>query len=353
MYARVAVASDALDTGSLPLPVANAIHVSFMQDLQAHGRLIFSEDSEVAALLDAIRSGPGLPPDARSRWRETLACLAKNKRIRVLHQAGATPLASVRTLEELRRQWATDADIAVIAVENCSPLGVSLEAGILADPKQAPDVSITAAVPSSPAMTRLKELADRGFAASGSSRETFWRDVLEPLATDALNVNVLDRFLFKVVWDIAAGKPWARGWQSDQLAWLLERLDSCMAPGATVRLIGEAHRDYPRMNAAATAAAVESSWGWSRRGRLGEVAIAVIPSARGRRFPHDRHARFSTGGAILIPAGFDRLRDDAVWDPDGMNWQYRWTAAGLQELAAVEARVTQHVGISAVSSLTL
>src|SRR3954471_20295104 len=104
MYARLAIASDALDTG-LPLAVANVLHRAFVEEVQAHGRLVFGGDPEVSALLRAITSGPGLPPNARAQWRETLLLLRQNKRITVLNHPEAIPLAEITNLADLRKQW--------------------------------------------------------------------------------------------------------------------------------------------------------------------------------------------------------------------------------------------------------
>ncbi len=52
------------------------------------------------------------------------------------------------------------------------------------------------------------------------------------------------------------------------------------------------------------------------------IAVSLVPkSVPGRssvRFPHDRHIRFDVGAAVVVPAGFDRLRGTTIWDPDGM-----------------------------------
>ena len=340
MFARVAIASNALDTNDLPLPVANVLHRALIHEMRAHGRLVFGSDPEVQSLLKAIATGPGLTPDARTEWRETLLLLLKAKRITVLHEADRAALADVTTLIDLRKWWGPSTDLAVVGHASCAPLGVPSDTGILTDPEFGPDVATTATATGSPAIARLKDLADRGIAGTGTPRETFWHDVLEPIASSAQNATVMDGYLYKSVCDITEGKPWARQWRAEQATWLLDHLDAVMAVGAEVHLVGSKQPEYSHLDAQTTAAAIRDHWKPTKVGRLHRVTLTLASPARGERFPHDRHIRFSTGSAIEIPAGFDRLREDNIRDPEGMKWNYRWRTENLKELQAAEQRAT-------------
>lgn len=349
MFARLAVASNALTSPGLPVHVANLIHTTLLDQINAHGRLVFSNDPEVSALLRAVKSGEGIPQDARTRWIETLTRLHKHGRIRVLH--GHTPLADITELVALRDDWGSCADVAVVASEACEALGIPIDTGLVTDPGARPDVAITSAATSSPAMRRLRNLADVGIAAPGSSREDFWHQVLEPIATDARSVTVLDAYLFSATWDIAKGVARARHWSSEQLAWLLQRLDAVMAQSAEIQLIGSAPKDHRGLAAEETAQAIQDRWKPPSHGRLKTVRISLAKTQKGERFPHDRHIRFSSGGAIEISAGLDRLRDDTIWDPDGMKWKYIWNIATLRSLQEAEMRAKSYARHSTASVL--
>lgn len=340
MYARVALASNSLSTPGLPTPTANLVHKSLLDQINAHGRLVFSNDPELLALVRAIKSGADIPQDARNRWVETLTRLQKHGRIRVLKDR--TPLADVTVLEQLRADWGTCADVAVVASDACEPLGIPPEVGLVSTPGTLPDVAIPAAASSSPAMERLRTLASVSYAASGTARDDFWHAVLEPLAMDAKAVSVLDAYLFKSIWDVNYGRHWTRRWRAEQLAWLLEHLDRVVARGAEVQLIGNAHGDYPDVGAAETAEAIRDHWRPHPQGRLAAVRVSLAEPQRGERFPHDRHIRFSTGGAIEISAGLDRLREDTIRDPDGMKWKYIWNTSTLRALQTAEARAKSY-----------
>lgn len=340
MYARVAVASNALTTTGLPVPVTNMIHATFLEQINAHARLVFGDDPEVAALVRAVRSGEGIPQDSRTRWIETLTRLVKLKRIKVLHEH--RPIAEIAELTELRTNWGTCADVAVVANDACEALGIPADVGLASTPGTLPDVATLAMASRSPALLQVVELADTAIAASGSSRDDFWHHVLEPLAIDAMSVTILDGYLFKCVLDIAEHRHWARRWQGEHLSWLLGRLDAAVAPGAEVHLIGATQGDYAELSADDIADAVRSQWRPAPVGRIKAVKVSLASPPRGARFPHDRHIRFSTGGAIEISAGFDRLGAQLIWDTDGMKWRYVWNTDALRGLAGAEARAASY-----------
>jgi hypothetical protein len=340
MYARVAVASNALTASGLPVPVANLIHATLLGQINAHARLVFSDDPEVAALVRAIRSGEGIPQDSRTRWIETLTRLAKLKRIKVLHEH--RPIAEIAELAELRTDWGMCADLAVVANDACEALGIPVDVGLASTPGMSPDVATVVMASRTPALLQMDELAEVGNAAAGSSRDVFWDNVLEPLAIDAHSVTILDGYLFKCLLDIAEGRPWAHRWRGEHLAWLLGRLDSAVAPEAEVHLVGAALADYRHLGTDDISNAIRSQWRPAPVGRLKAVKVSLASPPRGERFPHDRHIRFSTGGAIEISAGFDRLRDALIWDTDGMRWKYVWNTDALRALERAEARAVSY-----------
>lgn len=336
MRARVAVASDALNTGHLALPTANLIHGTLLDLIDAHARLVFGGEGDIGDFLRALRTEGALPQDARTRWLNTLVRLRQQGRVSVLPET-ATPLASVAGLGELRQGWAEHADLAVISDAARAALGLPAE-GVLSEPDTAPDVAVSATAGATPAMLRIRSLTDQPIAPHGSARESFWRDVLDPLATDARSAKLLDRFLFKAACDLSARKPSTRDWLGEHLVWLLRHLDKVMAPGAEVWLVGAWNSEYPTVDGDAAAQILQRLWKPPRDGRLRAVYAVLARPVGGEMFPHNRHVRFNTGGAIGLPAGFDRLRAASIWDPDGMEWNYVWRPEHLDALHQAEDR---------------
>lgn len=335
MYARVAVASNALDLGNLEAPVANALHGALVESLLAHGRLVFTSPAEALEFVRAIRSTAGIPPGARTRWESLLIHLKQSGRVAFVEPPSDTPLAKVEALNLLRAQWGAQTDVAVIASGSCAVLGVPEDSGILSDPGLSPDVAVAASAPTAPALARINELQQHPVAPHRSDREDFWSTVLQPMAADAVSATILDGYLFTRLCDIIHGRARTPR-DPEHVTWLLQHLDNVMAPGATVRLIGNASHVTSGDNAQSIAQAVHNQWSPLKTGRLAKVEVLLGQPAHGRRFPHDRHIRFSTGSAIKIPAGLDRLREPLIWDPSGMWWSYHWQPAALDDLRADE-----------------
>ncbi|GAB98501.1 hypothetical protein GONAM_02_00230 [Gordonia namibiensis NBRC 108229] len=347
MLARIALASDALSVGGLPPAVANQLHEGLLREIQSHGRLIFLSAPERNALVRAVKSEAELPHTARARWIETLVFLHKQQRISVggSEDDDTLALASVRTLNDLRRVCAGHVEVAIVSDAASLPLGLPEDTGLLTDHQAAIEVATPAAVTTSHTLAKHRRRAERGFSETGSSRDSFWDDVLKPMADGARSATVLDGYLFRSLWDMEDNKPWTRNWRTEQVVWLLRNLDSVMAPGAEVRLISSrgqsGGRDVPT-----TADIIYGEWEPPTSGSLGRVSISVWEGVGSKlRFPHDRHIRFNYGVALQFASGLDRLRETRITDPDGMSWQYRWDSDAVGALRASERRALALPGI--------
>lgn len=346
MYSRVAVSSTALSTKGIPLPTANLIHRLLLEQINAHGRLVFACESEIVELIRAIKSSEGLPQDARGLWLETLIRLRSYRRISVIN-GGQIPLADVQGLSALRAGWGSCTDVAVVAEEVCSLFGIPVDLGILSDTGLKPDVTTAAAATDCPELRRVRTLSEHPIAGHGSRREEFWRNVLEPLASEAQTATLLDGYLFKLILEIATKGRGPNGIRREHISWMLNNLDDVMASGAEIRLIGKRGNDSRNADATEIANAIRRIWNPAPVGRLSSVTVVLSDPIRPERFPHDRHIRFSSGSAIELSAGFDRLREETLWDPDGMKWTYQWRAGALTALQQSEDRAIMYARHSA------
>ncbi|QOR69382.1 hypothetical protein IM660_11805 [Ruania alkalisoli] len=319
---------------------ANALHESLVETLLAHGRLVFVSDDEAREFVRAVRGIAGMPPGARARWEAMLVHLRKSHRVVVADPPSRDTLATVDGIDRLRAGWGGQADVAVVSQTLSVTLGVPGDTGILSAPGLKPDVAVAVTAPTAPALARIVEQERSPFAAHGTAREDFWFNVLRPIATGAREVVILDGYLFNRI----TGSAYGRGSASDvpeHICWLLEHLDSVMAGGSTVRLVGNASKLNSRDDACALAQIIHHRWSPANEGRLARVEVHLGDPSNGRqRFPHDRHIRFSTGSAVKIPAGFDRLRDRRIWDTSGMWWTYLWRSRALDALRSDEQTAT-------------
>lgn len=336
MYARVAVASNALDLGSIQPLMATALHDALVETLLAHGRLVFGSNQEAMDFVRAIKGTAGMPPGARARWEALLVHLRNSHRVVVADPPSQNTLDTVDAIDRLRAGWGGQADVAVVAQAVCGALGVPEDTGVLSAPGVNPDVAVAVAASNAPALARIVEQERNPVATHASPREDFWSNVLEPIATGATEVTILDGYLFNRISDLNHG----RGHPSrapEHICWLLEHLDSVMAGVSTVRLIGNASKLTTGDDAKTVAQTIHARWSPLTVGRLSRVEVHLGNPANGRqRFPHDRHIRASTGSAVKVPAGFDRLSAERIWDTSGMWWSYLWQPRALDGLRADE-----------------
>lgn len=340
MYARVAVASNALDLGSLQPLAASALHEALIQTLFAHGRLVFASNDDAKDFVRAIKGAAAMPPGARARWEALLVHLRNSHRVIVADPPSDESLATVDAIDRLRAGWGGQADVAIVAQALSAALGVPEDTGILSAPGFNPDVAVAVTAPNAPALVRIVDQERNPFTAHGSLREDFWRNVLEPMATGSTEVTILDGYLFNRITESAHGR--GRGSSvAEHICWLLEHLDSVMAGRSTVRLIGNASKLTTGDDAHDIAQTVHDRWSPLKVGRIARVEVHLGDPSKGRqRFPHDRHIRFSTGSAVKVPAGFDRLSDERIWDTSGMWWTYLWQTRALDGLRADEKAAT-------------
>lgn len=348
MIARLAISPQALiDLGAgVPARQAKDNHDQLLRTLRAHGTVVFASDDEAKALIRVLRSDGALPPGAGKKWMVLLEDFAGRspKRAEALRPPQSFSFGAVHQLDELRQVWGDRADVAILDDEQGNRLGIPLDEGWLAVGDGQLEVATGSSATHCQRLTRFQDLMDRGFAPVGSPREAFWEDVLHPLARVSRAVTVVDRYLFK---DLLGN---ARRVGSEHVLWLLQHLEASVRPNGLVTLIVER---FNTESAQDVMHRVDDSWPRGP-GRRTVIEVILVPkSVPGRssvRFPHDRHIRFDVGAAVVVPAGFDRLRGTTIWDPDGMKWDYKWAAEPLAALRAAEQRCMQAAGVDVARS---
>lgn len=341
MIAQVGLAPGAVRdlAEMMPERYAKLVHQALTGELEARGALLVANPQEMRDLAAAVKDLNA--PGSRKRWVTTIEELMKAKRVRYIAPPNEFTLDSVKELSELKTGWAGSerAALAVLPSSQATRIGVD-ETGLLMDEEVRFEVASIAAAPECATWQKIRELGEDGFIPNGAHRESFWGDVLAPIARLSKRVSILDRYIFTGVCLHDANRPRSLKWDADVVCWLLRRLDEISSPGTEVCLMGEVgFRDQPAtaQNAAET---VRRCWDPPAVGRLRQVEVIAGPWGRGvKRLPHDRHIRFSAGPAIRLAAGFDRLARRTVMDVDGMGWQHLWKPRAIGSLRAAEDRV--------------
>ena len=336
MLARLAIDPEALSDTTTPVSMTKFHHNSLLETIAAHGSIVFANNDEARAFVQAIKHQHAFPPGMAEKWSNLLPELHKLGRVRLMVPPGDQPISQVRALDALQHGWKGNLDIAVLGNSGASAIGISEDKGILEDIDSQVEIATVVATPHTRTVTHYRELADIAILPHRAERETFWDEVLRPIATASKAASVLDGYLLTRLWDKEDNLPMSRSRDAGHVEWILDHLDSTMRPGSELELICAYDRNKSHYTADESADVIRDSWSPLSHGRLTKVTLTLVERQKG--FTHDRHIRFSTGVAITLPAGFDRLRAARVWDQDGMAWNYKWRPDAIKGLRDREER---------------
>jgi hypothetical protein len=326
MLAKLAVAPEVLAERLQPPSLMKAIHLSLLETLKAHGEIIFRSNDEAGRFIRAAKTS-ALPVDIAKRWEVMLGTLHKSGRLKVAVPPDELSVSKLAQLSELKAAWSGKVQLIILDSDGAASLGVPDEEGVLNDTDANVELATIHSAVHTSVISHLVGLAS-STVFPFDTRAAFWNEVLRPISEVSRTAKVLDKFLFKDVWSRADNPGRWRGRGPEHVVWLLNQLDQSMRPQSTVQLFTFAGPRDP--GAEETAQILRKAWHPPASGRLSRVEISLARSDR--NFPHDRHIRFDAGIGISINAGFDRLREDNIWDRYGMGWSYIHRPADLAKL---------------------
>lgn len=326
MITRVSINAQALhDVSPTGGRSAKIAHEHLLKTMKRHAELVFDSDDSARDFVHHIRSsGETLPPGVAKRWQELVADFLKNGRARAARPALPAPT----TIESWARSWSGDVDVAVVDRQTAGDLDVPEDEGWMVEPSTQFEVASADAAADCHHFTQLQELAEQVIFPKGTPRDTIWTTVLEPMWRASKHATLIDRYLFKNLWQ---KRP------NDHLSWLLDRMAT--TPGNTAKhvtligldLAGDSWSPFETLDALAQACSGSA---------IGSIDLHLVPEwvpHPARPMAHDRHIRFNCG-AIKLPGGFDRLGSRTVWDEDGLGWQFISDAQSVRQLQEAELR---------------
>lgn len=335
MLTKIAFDPEALGEYRDPPSLMKSIHFSILRALNAHGRIVFRNNAEAMKFIDATRAS-GLSPEIKKQWEVVLQYLHTNKRAGVMKPQDDLSISAISQLTEIESGWAGMVRVIILESHKAEAVGVPPDQGVLDDCSAELELATLHSATLTRAVSHLRELAASAVFPF-STRDSFWNQVLEPVAEISQSATILDKFIFKELW-FRAKQPhrFARA-RPEQIVWLLHKLDESMCEGSLVEIIGYATPDDP--SAERTAELIRSAWQPSSQGHLAKVQLSVAREHRG--FPHDRHLRFNTSIGISLNAGFDRLSRPDCWDVNGMSWSYIYMPHDVEALRQREAQALE------------
>jgi hypothetical protein len=319
MITRVVFTSHSLDHGYvMPANVMEVLENTLLENLKSHSRILFGSGAEVHAFLAWLKTSTQISPATKQKWQSLLAELQKLGRVGLIDPS--TNLEEVHSKGEVKFVVGKNADVVVVGGPKAREiLGDDLD--FLLD-EEPPVITTLFNTDQTPQFKNFLELEKVGVHAFGESREVFWQQVLQPLLLTSKNVYLLDKYLFAQILHRIDHPRLQRSKPSEQLLWLLGKIDSTASKGVHIHLIGAAEK-----NKTSTTNRISEIVEYLRKHMKlsGEGAIreiSIFEATEVRKFPHDRHIRFDSGFAVLMNSGFDRLQMPTIEDEHGMGWQF-------------------------------
>ncbi len=322
MITRVSITAPALhDVAPNGGRTAKRDHERLLKAMHRHAELVFdSDDSARDFLADLRASSQTLPAGVAKRWQELMVDFLKNGRARAVRPS----LTKSTTLDAWARSWASDVDVAVVDWQTASDLHVPEDEGWVVHPSTQFEVASADVAADCHHFTQMQELADRGIFPKGTPRDEIWRTVLEPMWRTSKHAAIIDRYLFKYLWQERT---------NDHLRWLLDKMSASSGSGAKhLTLIGQDLESYS-WDPLATLSALELA---CTGHAISSIDLHLV-TGPGSLMTHDRHIRFDCG-AIKLGGGFDRLSSRTVRDEDGLGWQFIADPGALRQLQQAETR---------------
>ncbi|MCW2984204.1 MAG: hypothetical protein JWR63_1774 [Conexibacter sp.] len=325
-------------TGSPDEDLLIALNRRFLDLLLRHG--ILTGSTEELRRLNAATDA--LDDDDRAAWQELLVHLERNRRLFAADQPPPPScLDDAAALSDVSTLVPHGEHVAVVDTTRAAVLGLTPR--VPATDVAGQEVVRSRSCTESPRLRNLEALALRHMHPAGVTRNQFFREVLRPLAEVSQEVLIADRYLFTEL-EHRAGRSNAR--LPEHVGWLLDQLGKTSLPDTKVILAGGVGEGGQPADLRAAAQRVFEAWG-STRGRVTcvEVRTAHWPDFSFRsQLAHDRHIAFDCGFAIQMLAGFNRLRDKTLWDPNGTSWSYVTDPQAFEALRDAEQRIRQADG---------
>lgn len=214
--------------------------------------------------------------------------------------------------------------MAVLSTQHAADLGIHD-----CNSEASPELSPAVLARDSQTFSNLTSLAQSRVWSQGESRERFWEEVLQPLATRSRAVDICDRYMLRGLVHVDGGTRTDAS--PDSLVWLLRKLDQSKGPKTQVNLyVGLKERVRFRGKEIPGPETVEEASdlvGRHWKPGAGRIESLLVWGVIWRKMafadaPHDRHIGFSCGADIGLERGLDSFDLENVKQAAGVAWSY-------------------------------
>lgn len=321
---------------------APALQRELVELLLRHGVLRFTSGAEAGLWIDSL-SKPELSPAEKKQWQQLLLTLKQQGRLSAADPALVEDPEGAGSIGDLQGFRQAAPLLSILGTETYRKLFPAAVAG-RSEAFPGVEIAVAGSVSESKQYRALMNLVEVGSFPSGTQRVEVWNRLLGPLSSVSKEITIFDKYLFSRLFETA----------DEQVTWLLAQMDRVVPVGTVVKLyaargtpgaygseqVPSDHREAEARLREYLPKAFE---------RIGSVEIFLAESGRARHMHHDRHIRFGSGGAVELPAGFDRLEPARLREDFGFT--YRSSAAAVSGLAAREQAVRGGRGTHVVKIL--
>lgn len=302
------------------------------ESLFHYGCVVSASAEDATELLAAARALEEASPTVGRRWLDALAALKESRRF-LRANPTRTSVSAATDEAELRREWREMIRLAVLRDDHADELGIHD-----CDNADQPELSPSTLARDAATFRELERLAASQVWPRGDTRESFWEQVLGPLARRSSEIHLCDRYLLKGLAHQDAGVRASR--DPDVLQWVLGMLDRGAHKDVAVSLylgLGETSkvrgRDILGPTTANQAAELVGRYFRPGAGRIARLSVWGVTwrSMRWERRPHDRHIGFSAGADIGLDRGLDSFGTATITPDAGIKWSFVASAAGREK----------------------
>lgn len=269
MLARIALDCDALLEESADPVAQYHLHEELLRMLERHGVLLIPADKHLLAMRTKL-SGTGL----RELWAARWGALWKRR----ARPEAPDCLCRIGDGDGFAAGWGGRVDVALLSIARARVLGLPKDLAACKDPVTGVELARLDLFYAAEKLRQLREQAERHIV-RGEHRETIWRERFLPLAENAFNITICDRY---------AGIRLCENPKAAGLRWFFEELNRCST--SSVHLItsagGNGATPWPIAHAVRVMAEELAGGG------VEHLTLTVVPDWIFSAASHDRHLRF-------------------------------------------------------------
>lgn len=305
-------------------------HLALCQIIEAHGFMVLANRDDSRELVRAVKASQ---PEALAAWSRLFKRFQQTGRNQILNPPQEPGVDLIETRDHLEAGISGRADLAVVSeVRASTAFGLATDQLVSGSEPTELEIVRAPVAPFAGKLAKCRTTSESGVLPCGTSRESFWAEVVGPIALVSRKVSITDRYINKNLKRRSEGGRAETGF----LAWFIEKLNQGAKDGCELTIISFDTRDCGGEVGAEGVAETVGAVCPAAPGRLGKISMVATQPAS--YLPHDRHFLSSIGVGVTLHAGFDSFDSEAVRPEEGIEFAYRSDPKAVEKLQITERR---------------